>query len=557
MRSILHRIFLAGAAVCAVFAMLAVAAPARAAEEAKNYGVLPFTINGPDKYQYLSDGIQAMLISRLHWKEHFQPVEKSALKDMAVPARELAASALDAKGLAYLVYGSLTVMGDECSLDVEVMNRQGEIWPKVVQAKLAALIPSLEGVARSVSAEVFGKPGAAPIVEASREEKPQVLQAMNPALVQNEANAKTQVYLNPEFRYEGASEETGRLHSQRLNMAANSMVVGDLDGDGSTEVVLIDDHDVSVYSFRDSRLDPKSTFEARRSLLNVRLSLIDANRDGFQEIVVCAVNESDNAPASYVLNYRGGKLQLMDDHIPYYLAVVRLAPDYMPTLVGQENTIHGLLKGKVHEVVRMGGQYQLGKRLLLPEYANAFNFAYLPVKEDAKVVLADDDHLKVYTLMGDLQFKSDEVFSGSALGLYYYDVMAGMSKSEGDMEQAYYVPMRCLPVDLDRDGKWELLVNKPISVAAQYFERYRHYPQGEIHALYWDGVGLNLLWKTRRIKGSVVDFAVADVDDDGVQDLVVCLNTVNSALGLSNRKTMVLAYPLDIQEKGGPADEKK
>lgn len=62
-------------------------------------------------------------------------------------------------------------------------------------------------------------------------------------------------------------------------------------------------------------------------------------------------------------------------------------------------------------------------------------------------------------------------------------------------------------------------------MSAQFFENYRFFPEGEIESLYWDGVGLGLQWKTRRIKGSVVDFALADPNNDGTKDLVVCLNT--------------------------------
>lgn len=69
--------------------------------------------------------------------------------------------------------------------------------------------------------------------------------------------------------------------------------------------------------------------------------------------------------------------------------------------------------------------------------------------------------------------------------------------------------------------------------------------QGEIHALYWDGVGLALKWKTRRIKGSVAEVDLADVNNNGVLDLVVGLNT-SPDLGIGSRQSMIVAYPLDV-----------
>ncbi len=43
-----------------------------------------------------------------------------------------------------------------------------------------------------------------------------------------------------------------------------------------------------------------------------------------------------------------------------------------------------------------------------------------------------------------------------------------------------------------------------------------------------------------------MDFALADPNNDGTKDLVVCLNTHPGALGLQNRKTVVVFYPLDL-----------
>ena len=45
-----------------------------------------------------------------------------------------------------------------------------------------------------------------------------------------------------------------------------------------------------------------------------------------------------------------------------------------------------------------------------------------------------------------------------------------------------------------------------------------------------------------------MDFALADPNNDGTQDLVVCLNTHPGALSLQNRKTVVVSYPLDLSQ---------
>ncbi len=128
----------------------------------------------------------------------------------------------------------------------------------------------------------------------------------------------------------------------------------------------------------------------------------------------------------------------------------------------------------------------------------------------------------------------------------YYVMPPGMGTPTKAMESSmYYVPIRKIAVDLTNSGTYDLLVTRPISVAAQFFQRYRYFPQGEIHALFWDNIGLNLRWKTRRIKGAVTDFALADVTNNGQPDLAVCVNTYPGALGVEARRTVIMIYPLD------------
>ena len=105
--------------------------------------------------------------------------------------------------------------------------------------------------------------------------------------------------------------------------------------------------------------------------------------------------------------------------------------------------------------------------------------------------------------------------------------------------------MRMPVVDLDRDGRYELIVNKPITAAGKLFSNYRTYPQGEIHAMLWNGMGMELLWKTRRIRGTVCDVSVADVDNNGKVDLVVAVNSYAGLTSGVKTRCAVYMYPLD------------
>jgi hypothetical protein len=534
--------------VSMLFLLLAVlAVPGLAsAEEPKTFGVLPFTVNGPDKYRYYSRGIQDMLVSRLYVKDRFLPVDKAVLAKITAPVSESQGLAiLSDLGLDYLVWGSLTVMGEDTSLDVRILGQEGGIQPKNAQAKLSGLIPALEQVAADIGIGTVAQPAPAPETASTKKKS-----AMNPALVHNEVDRTEEFYLNPEFRYAGSAEMAGRLRSQRLPFQSIGMAVGDADADGKNEVFFLADHKVYAYSFEGQTLRLLAEYETARTLQCLQINVLDLNKDGFQEIVVSAV-EADNAPKSFILNFKNNAFEVVAERIYDFLGVVNQPPFYKPTLVGQKKGDHRLFADDVRDVDKMSGEYRLGRKLLLPKDSNVFNVTYLPYKDDYKVVVTDSrDFLRVYTPTGDRQYRSPEGYSGGSVGLTYYKTMPGLGTSPSDEPYNYYIPLRAITVDLDNDGKYELLVNRPISTAATFFQRYRYYPQGEIHALFWDGVGLNLRWKTRRIKGSIADFSVADVDNDGVKDLVVCVNTHPGVSGVEHRRTMILAYPLETRMIG-------
>ena len=162
-------------------------------------------------------------------------------------------------------------------------------------------------------------------------------------------------------------------------------------------------------------------------------------------------------------------------------------------------------------------------------------------------MLTDDERIKLFQgHSNSLIHTIMERYSGSATGMDHYKGMPGLGVDKNyQLPSKYYAPMRLIAADIGNTGDYTLLVNKPISTAAQFFDRYRFFPQGEVHALYWDGVGLGLKWKTRRIRGSVAEIDLADVNNDGILDLVVGLNT-SPDLGIGSRQCMITAYPLDV-----------
>ncbi len=516
---------------------------------ARTFAVVPFQVTAPSGYAYLEKAVPSTLSARLFRKGQVEPVSRG------VPSKPLAGEADAAKVLGslkvdYLIWGSAVVMGDDCDLEVRVRDKNGKEWRKAGKTTTKNLMGAVQGIGDSISVEVFGN--AAP---SGGQQSLPVVNQMNPEIVVNQTGQQ-QVYLNPQFRYQGGSAgDASRMRSQALPFVMVDFQLGDFSGRGKTEVAVLSDHKLYIFAWEQGRLKPLAETTVSMSSRNFTLRTMDLDRDGAPELIVSSFipdtpqHSGGNQPSGYIYTFAGGRLRQFCDRSAYFLSVAKLPPNFTPTLIGQSWDPMQVFASGVREMHKVGNKYEPAGRLSLPKDATAFNFTWLPGGKsgegDKLVVLAADERLKVYGPKGDEMYKSNERFSGSSVGIDQVKTMPGLGRDNVQIPDKYFAPMRMIPIDLNRNGNYVLLVNKPVSTAAQFFERYRFFPEGEIHALFWDGVGLGLQWKTRRIKGSVLGLDVGDIMNNGTQCLVVGINSHPGALGVNKRQSFLVVYPMD------------
>ena len=526
--------------------LVAVAASAVSAA-AKSAVVLPFTVNAPQSYAYLSKAVPATIQGRL---DRPGMLEARAGQGKASSQAE-AQQALRSSGADNAIWGSVNVMGNDCTVTVNSVDKAGKTWSKTAQSPVSELTTNVQNLTAAMSKEVFGISGAVRTPGSTASGAPRGATA-NGDIVTNETGQQ-QVYLNPQFRYQGAGAEDGsRLRTQRLPYNMVDMAVGDFNGDGKNEVAILSDHDLRIYSWpANGQLKLLAETVVSRSNNNFSMRAIDLNRDRSMALVVATTEETSNRPYSFIYSFKGNKLTTVAERVPYFLSVMRVPPTYAPTLVGQAWDSLKLFAPGVRIMVKQDGKYTMGTRIDLPTGATVFNCVWLPAGRSGKgeqlVMLTEDERIKLFQGHGNtLVHTTMERYSGSATGMDHYKGMPGLGIDKNyQLPGKYYAPMRLIAADIGNTGDYTLLVNKPISTAAQFFDRYRFFPQGEVHALFWDGVGLGLKWKTRRIRGSVAEVDLGDVNNDGILDLVVGLNT-SPDLGIGSRQCMVTAYPLDV-----------
>lgn len=504
-------------------------------QQPQSFAVAQFGVHGPDKYAYLGSGIQSMLVSRLTWAGKLEPMDSAELRRALpgpVTSAGQAGQALKAVNADYLVWGSTTILGDNASLDVNVTGRDGRSVVKQASMPLVDLIPSLEAMAREINATLFERPADAPA------------QAGSGSRAAGAAGPAVQEKANPLFKYESANSDAGVWRSRSYPFSAEFMDVGDVDGDGRMEVILAEQGRMHLMRIEGGELKPLESLNLPRRDIILAMNLYDVDGDGKEDAVFSAWHS--DRPLSFVVGLRDGKLTVIRDDIKLHLGVMRIPPLYRKALVCQaKGTSEIFDRAGVHTVSLNGPEPRLGAKLLTPAKGNIFNMAYLPQGGDYKLAVIDDEErVRVFNATGTQQSRSEETWNGTSLGLEH-DPMAvqGMGKTrEVNREQwFYYAPMPMATVDSDGDGQHELLANLNISVAAQFFQRYRSFSQGEIHALKWDGVGLTTLWKTPRIKGTVTAYRVADADNSGSPDLCVL---VMASRGMSAARSLLIVYDL-------------
>ncbi len=545
----------------AMLAAILLAAPALA-QNAKKYAVLPFSYNGPQKYAYFPKAFQASLNSDLEWVGHAEPASDSVIEGLTTPKSKAdAINVLRGSSVDYLVHGSITILDKDATLKMSAIGSDGSFWEQKGQMGIDEITPWLEEQSRAIMGDVFQRPGYSTAEAAAKQTDiaDQVAAPTNSAFISGQQGEYQSSSLNPQFRYEGGTENVGRWRSQTMRYFSTSMIVADGDGDGKNEVFILHKTGISAYRYQDGKLAHLETLPLSTSTSYIRLEAMDLDKDEVPELIVgtyqtqyrSQMKAPDGWPKSHILSFKDGKFKFLVKGYKRFLGVLRVPPMYTPVMVSQRKGERHLFHKTITEAYLKEGEVVLGQSIPSPEYGNIYNMAYLPQEMGYKYVVLDDFHrLKVYSqTMERLSSSDDDRYNSSGVGIETSDRPAGMGPGIADEKSSTFnVPFRMITASLSKKGKHELLVNKDLSIAAQVFQRFNYYSQGEIHALVWDGVGMNMAWKTRRIKGQVSDIGLADLNNDGKKQLCILVNTFPGGMGFLQRKTVVMAYDLNVPQ---------
>ncbi|HUV78005.1 MAG TPA: FG-GAP-like repeat-containing protein [Desulfobacterales bacterium] len=552
------RIFLLGMIVFIFIFGIQVHAAAKPVQVA----VVPFKVNAEKDLSFLRDGIVDMLSSRLSWADKVTVVNSQetlkALKTVAGPLNEVKAREMGTKLDAdFVLFGSLTVIGNSVSIDAKMVDVSGEkeTLSFFNQSQgMDPVIPAINVFASDINEKKFGRvmpsqktPAASQAQQTQTlQDQPQSDARAHPEklIVGGYAGGETQETQNaaPGSAFIATqmskSQSAQFWKSRNIKQRITGVALGDIDKDGKTETVMITDHSVEAYRFDHKRFLKIKTIAERSHDYLIGVDVADINGNGYPEIFVTALNPSREFVKSFVLEFDGKTYIEIVKKSNWYFRTVE-TPERGRILLGQKQGINSPFDDRIYELVWQNSEYDAAEPVMPPRRANVLGLASGDARNDGTqvAVLFDKlDYLRIYDSKGDEIWKDGEHSGGTPR---YFQMPNLGSK---DTENHAYYPMRILIRDINKDGKNDVITAKNYRLSQILSARM--FQNGELEIRSWDGIGLAVLWRTRKLSGHISDFAIGDFDNDGADELVAALVIKTGAVAMTTPKSALIAYEL-------------
>jgi len=493
------------------------------AKDPKRMAILPFTMNADRDLTFLQEGITDMLTSRLAWKGEVEVLEKGIVKGEVSKvkgplSRETALAIGKNLKVDYVVVGSLTVFGDSVSIDAKIMDvaKADELVTAFNQAKgMDAVIPTVTQFAQDINEKVMGRPSTAP-VRAAQQEGPK-----GPGGLLAEGQA---------FEGQGVS------FTQGIRAEIIGLDVGDVDGDGKTEVVMIDTDTVYIYKWKEKGLVQAKAVKERWATGLKWVSVGDMDGNGKAEIYV--TNAMPDNVTSFVLEWDGKDFRKIADGQRWFFRITDI-PGRGKSLLGQRRRAGGVYSGEVEFLKRQGSEFVSDGPVGLHPQANIYNFALVDFDGSGKtdtVLLNSSEYLVLYEKGTEEIWRSEDQFGGTYTFLEQYNPTVDIDH--------IFLPSPIFVTDVDADGKKEVMVCRNIAkLGGRLFDKWRDFGGGVLNFMVRDEAGLTSKFNTKRLGGAMVGYQIADVDGDNLPELVI-VSVIKEERLLGKPRSRMVVYDL-------------
>ncbi len=533
-----------------------------------------FSIQAPPDLHYLKKGLQNLFVSRLNVPGRIQAISLSRSVELPVSLGDSLSSeqARVLKNLVnadYLLVGNITAIGQTVNIDGWLYNLNTGKEPGKFSAQATNLNNVVKQVDQMASSIVASLGGGAKVATSATVQQPAAQKDSGASALDVLVNPLLQEpnisYLNPNFieiTPEDVLRNMGVWRSQTIRDGLVGMDIGDVNGDGATEIVTVSYKKVSVFKRQGAGLRLLGSYHGTKMDKFVWCCLVDLDDDGRDEIVVTnmrnknmtkggfenSFERADTAfsePSSFILKWNNRKLMVIKDKLPYFLNTISLNGHRL--LIGQRQDPSRGFGKKVYEMAFKDGTVEPVRPLNLPKYCNVFNFAIADIDSDGSdeyAVILANNKLAIFESNGSRIWKSRRRFGATT-----NYVIGKIDDPRFNVRDYYYLPTPILVTDLNDDGSVELVVNRSPDYGRFLPSGFKFYESGQIVSLSWDQIGLIENWATREISGMVTSIRMGDTDGNGVPELVVSVILSKDLLKLWKSESVIFSYDLNLKTK--------
>ncbi|UCD88514.1 MAG: VCBS repeat-containing protein [Desulfobacterales bacterium] len=490
--------------------------------------ILPFNIHSDKDLSFLQQGIKDMLSTRLAYENKVvlfsnEDVLKiiEEIKDNI--SDQVALASGEKLGADYVIFGSLTVLGDSHSTDAQCMavqQKKAMVTFNQTGSNLGDVISHIDGFAHQINETVFGRaPAVTKPSQPVAAKQPSESYRQHPdTLLEKEIGGYSQTPYEGQAPADKVSYFAWKSRSFKTRIAG--IAVGDVDGDGNNETVFISKNTVHIYRYVNKKFLKIGEIEGKGDIPYIGVDVADINRNGNAEIFVTQLVRVSNQLNSFVLEWDGTNFTKIIDQSNWFYRVIDVPLRGGKLLLGQKHRRDNIFSNAgVFEMAYKNGQYEPIQRQALPKNINIYDFTYGDVLNDRRemiVAFSPSDYVRILESNGNEEWKSVDKYGGSRT---YFDKAFKGSPSTEEQERIY-MKQRIHLVDIDNDGKTEMVVVKNKDATGRTFSRVRLYNSGNIECLVWDVIAMRLKWRTHTISGYISDYVVEDLNNDGKKELV-------------------------------------
>lgn len=325
--------------------------------------------------------------------------------------------------------------------------------------------------------------------------------------------------------------EQGLWRGPKMEGKPVGIEIIDLDGDGKRETAICFEDRLEVGRVFDGVYTPLATIGIEPPLKPLTLDGADLDSDGRGELYITA--DRNMRIASFSVVFTQGKLSVLDEGVPWYFRTVNLEGAGR-ALLAQRPDDEVDFSGTVFHVERKGENLTEGREISLPAVLTLYGFHPYDHINSNKLyaTLSTGDLLQAYTDDGIKLWESATPFGGTESSF--------QRPEKGMLDDMRYVFLKAR-IERLPDGHLILPVNEGSRLTAM-----REYRQSYISAQRWDGNAFLESWHTFPQGGYLADFRVADIDNDGKDELsTIVLFSRKAFLSKGKDSSTILVYEID------------